>query len=229
MIIIDTHQYILYEMTFAPQEIHGFQESSRQRSFQMKKFFVLLSLTLAFALVACGGKKESDEKKTDKGATAEAPVKDAPPAPKAPEAFKKPEMEEKSLESAGEAFAGWFAQGPKTASVMQDLGGVRIASKNMREPDAFDLAWSFRKPDFAQMKDSLTKGAEMGKATLTFTADTADGLEWTMESHGQKSHHFSIVFQVSEKDVNCYTMPMGAKSPEQVAFLKETCKSLVKK
>ncbi len=188
----------------------------------MKKLTFLLTLVVAFSLVACGGKK--DEKEAGK----ETAAKGGSDSPKE-EGFKKPELEEKSLEAAGEAFAGWFAQGPKSAKVMGDLGGVRIASQKLDGPDAFDLAWSFRKPDLAQMKENLTKGAEAGKATLTFSADSEEGLEWTMEAGKHKSYHFSLMLKVSDQDVNCYTMPMGAKNAEEAAFLKETCKTIVKK
>jgi len=86
-----------------------------------------------------------------------------------------------------------------------------------------------KKPDLKTMKENLTKGAELAKSKLTFTVDTADALEWTSEHGASSSHHFSITFQVAGQDVTCYTLPMGEKAPEKVAFLKETCKTIVKK
>ena len=189
----------------------------------MKKFsMVLLAATIALAFSACGGKKEEGSK-DDKGGDMKGPKKGDD------DAFNKPALEEKDLSPAGEAFKGWFAKGPKDATVMGDLGGVRIATKIVRGPDSFDLAWAFKKPDFKEMKDNLAKGDEIAKSKTTYTVDTPDALEWTTEYEHGKSLNFSINFAVSGQDVNCYTMPGGVKNPERLAFLKETCKSIVKK
>jgi len=199
----------------------------------MKRFSILLTVLFAVSAFACGGKKEGD-KPTDKAQATEMSPGDAKPADAKPavakDVFNKPELEEKDLsEKGGEPFKGWYAQGPKEASVMQDMSGVRIASKFGNRPDSFDLAWTMEKPDLKEMKANLTKGAEMAKGKLTFTVDTAEALEWTSEFGTSKSHHFSITFQVSGQDVNCYTLPSGEKNPEKFAFLKETCKTIVKK
>ncbi|MBU1069547.1 hypothetical protein KJ975_08270 [Myxococcota bacterium] len=193
----------------------------------MKKFSMILltaSITLAFS--ACGGKKDDasgGDKDGHKGGDMKSHKRGGD------EDFNKPDLEEKDLSSAGEAFKGWFAKGPKEADVMGDLGGVRIATKKVRGPNSFDLAWAFKKPDFTEMKANIAKGDEVGKSKTTYTVDTAEALEWTTEYEHGKSMHFSITFEVSGQVVNCYTMPMGVKNAERFAFLKETCKSIVKK
>ncbi len=189
----------------------------------MKKFsMVLLAAALSLSFSACGGKKDEGSG-GDKGGDMKGHQRGGD------DGFNKPELEEKDLSAAGEAFKGWFARGPKDARVMGDLGGARIATKNGRGPDAFDLAWAFKKPDFKEMKGNIAKGDEIAKTRTTFTADSPEALEWSTESGNHKSLHFSITFQVSGQDVNCYTLPMGVRNAEKLAFLKETCRSLVKK
>jgi hypothetical protein len=178
---------------------------------------VVAALALSFS--ACGKKDESGEggdKKSGKKHGAD-------------DAWTKPALEEKDLSSTGEAFKGWFAKGPKDAKVMGDLGGVRIATPKVMGPGAFDLAWALKKADLKELKEGITKGSEIAKSKVTFTVDTPEALEWTSEAGTSKSMHFSMSFQVSGQDVSCYSMPMGFRSAEELAFMKETCKSLVKK
>lgn len=177
--------------------------------------FGVLCVALA---IGCGGDSKSAggaEKKAD-GKPAEAakaePVK----------------LVDKDLAPAGEKWAGWSAKGPEDASVMEDLGGARIASKKVRGPGSFDVAFRQERQNFEDRKKGIQEGAAMAKSTVTFTVDTPDAIEWNSKIGDSTMYHFAIVRKVGDVEVTCYTVS-PRESAEDIAPLKQSCESLAKK
>lgn len=139
----------------------------------------------------------------------------------------KVELVEKDLDKVA-AFKGWVAKGPADAEVMEDMGGVRIATKKVAGPGSFDLAWQLKKDDLKAKKTNVQKGADTAKAKVTFTTDSAEELDWTSEVGSTKTYDFAMVFKAEGKDVTCYTVS-PRESEADIATLKEACKSLGKK
>ena len=148
-------------------------------------------------------------------------------APKTEEA-PKAELVDKDLSKAGAAFKGWSAKGPADSDVMEDMSGVRIATKKVVGPGSFDLGFMMGKKNLKELKTNTQKGADAGKVKVTFTVDTPEALEWTSEIGTVKNFHFAIIQKSSGKDVTCYTVtPRDTEA--DVNALKEACKTLVKK
>lgn len=174
--------------------------------------------------VGCGGDSKSaggGEKKAEAGKTGEA----AKPAEKAPEPLV---LVDKDLAPAGEKWAGWSAKGPESATVMEDLGGARIATPKVRGPGAFDVAFKQERIDFATRKKSIQEGADMAKSTVTFTVDTPDALEWSSKMGDRTSYQFVLVRKVGDVEVSCYTVT-PRESEAEIADLKKSCESIAKK
>jgi len=138
------------------------------------------------------------------------------------------ELVEKDLSTAGAAFKGWVAKGPADATVMEDLGGARIATKKVSGPGSFDLAFKMGKQDLKKRKADLEKGAATAKSKITFTTDTAEALVWTTEIGTTKSYDFIVVQKSSDKDVTCYTVT-SRDSEADLKALQDACKTLEKK
>jgi hypothetical protein len=192
---------------------------------QTRVFTLALVATLT-ALAGCGG----DTKKTP---GTDAKPADAKPADAKPADAPKPEAEKLTLVDvdltpAGASWAGWTAKGPADASVMEDLGGARIATKKVRGPGSFDIAFKQGKIDLKERKDQIMKGAEMAKSTVTFTVDTPEALEWTSAFDTSKSFEFVQLRKVGDVEVACYTVSPRPNA-EEIATLKESCASLAKK
>jgi len=138
------------------------------------------------------------------------------------------ELVEKDLSAAGAAFKGWVAKGPADATVMEDMGGARIATKKVSGPGSFDLAFKMGKQDLKKHKADLEKGAKTAKSTVTFTTETADTLVWTTDVGGTKSYDFMLLQKASDKDVTCYTVT-SRESEADLKALQDACKTLEKK
>lgn len=193
------------------------------------KFALVIPFTIALA--ACGGeaKKSAPQAEASKvdAPKADAPKADAPkPAPeKAPL-----EMVEHDLSSADPEWAGWVAQGPKEAKLLQDgVKGARIAAN---KTSGFDLAFAPKKTDLAELKKNLQIGESKseGKSKLTFTTDTPDALEWTFEGYGATKYNFVRNMTVGDREVTCKNNYMvGIDSEELRARHIEACNTLQKK
>ena len=184
-------------------------------------FGLLMGVALA---VGCGGDSKSaggGEKKAEAGKAGQA----AKPAEKAAEPLV---LVDKDLAPAGETWAGWTAKGPEDGKVMEDLGGARIATPKVRGPGSFDVAFRQERVNFADRKKGVQEGAAMANATVTFTADTPDALEWNSKIGDSVSYHFVLVRKVGDVEVSCYTVSPRASEAE-IADLKKSCESLAKK
>jgi hypothetical protein len=138
------------------------------------------------------------------------------------------ELVEKDLSAAGAAFTGWVAKGPADATVMEDMGGARIATKKVSGPGSFDVDFKMGKQDLKKHKADLEKGAKTAKSTVTFTTETADTLVWTTDVGGTKSYDFLLLQKSSDKDVTCYTVT-SRESEAELKALQDACKTLEKK
>ncbi|PRQ06223.1 hypothetical protein [Enhygromyxa salina] len=189
---------------------------------------LLLPLCLALACDKPADDKKTDEKTTDDKKTAE--KKEAPAEPEKPaepEAPAKPDfvMTEHDLSTIGPEWAGWVAQGPKSAKVMGDLGkAARIAAGK----DGFDLIFLPTKTDFAEVKAMLQKSAEANKTKIEFTIDTPELLEWTTTGDGWVSYSFQMNMTAGEQEITCKNLN-GSESQLLVEVHKGQCATLVKK
>lgn len=191
--------------------------------------FLALLVSISLSPVGCGGdsKPAAGEKKAEaKAATPEAP-KAAPPKAEPPKA-EPPKLVDKDLSPAGAAWAGWTAKGPEDATVMEDLGGARIATKKVRGPGSFDVAFRQERVNFADRKKGIQEGAAMANSTITFIADTPDALEWSSKIGDSTMYNFVIVRKVGDVEVSCYTVS-PRESAEDLGVLKQSCESLAKK
>ncbi len=111
---------------------------------------------------------------------------------------------------------------------MEDLGGARIASKKVRGPGSFDVAFRQERQNFEDRKKGIQEGAAMAKSTVTFTVDTPDAIEWNSKIGDSTMYHFAIVRKVGDVEVTCYTVS-PRESAEDIAPLKQSCESLAKK
>ena len=140
---------------------------------QFSMFVAAVSLLGACGSDAGGGAGSGSAKASGSAAakTSAAPAKSAAATATASAVADAPkaEMVEKELDKVA-AFKGWVAKGPADADVMEDLGGVRIATKKVMGPGSFDLAFKLGKGDFKPFKDGLVKGAEITKSKITFKA-----------------------------------------------------------
>lgn len=188
---------------------------------KIRGFGAILSVALA---IGCGGDSKSAggaEKKAE-------PPKAGEPAKAEPAKAEPIALVEKDLAPAGASWAGWSAKGPADATVMEDLGGARIATNKVRGPGSFDVAFRQERVNFEERKKGIQEGAAMAKSTVTFTTDTPDVLEWTSNYGSSSSHDFLIVKKVGDVEVTCYTVT-GRESAEELAPLKESCDSIAKK
>ncbi len=133
------------------------------------------------------------------------------------------------LGAADPAWKGWAAKGPKDAKIMADgVHGARIAANGL---NAYDIAFAQGKAKLADKKKGIETGRKiMGPdVKITYTADTADNLEWATEVSGTKVWHFARNVKASGKDVTCSAGTMGVMTETMLAVLKAGCDSLHKK
>lgn len=187
-----------------------------------------LVVGVALSVVGCGGDSKSagGEKKAEPAKAAEADKKEPPKAE--PPKAEPPKLVDKDLSPAGEKWAGWTAKGPEDATVMEDLGGARIATPKVRGPGSFDVAFRQERVNFADRKKGIQEGAEMAKSTVTFSVDTPDALEWSSTIGSSTMYQFVIVRKVGDVEVTCYTVS-PRESADEIAVLKQSCESLAKK
>ena len=192
----------------------------------MRSTPIALLVPFVFTLAACGGEAKTPAPQADAPKT-DAPKADAPKA--APEKAAV-EMVEQDLSSADPEWAGWVAQGPKDAKIMQDgIKGARIAANKSA---GFDLAFAPKKTDLAALKKVLQTGetASEGKMKLTFTTDTPEALEWTSEGSGAVKYNFVRNMRAGDRDVTCKNNYMvGIESEELRTRHIEACNTLQKK
>ena len=198
---------------------------------QFSMFVAAVSLLGACGSDAGGGAGSGSAKASGSAAakTSAAPAKSAAATATASAVADAPkaEMVEKELDKVA-AFKGWVAKGPADADVMEDLGGVRIATKKVMGPGSFDLAFKLGKGDFKPFKDGLVKGAEITKSKITFISDTPESLEWTSEAGTSKTYSFRLSLKAGKDEYTCYTVSPRESEAEYKAH-KEACSTLMKK